>query len=1469
MQMPAKLHCEVFKMAQVPSQGRVSLRHRLIPLLSILVFSNLSLAWAVNKDSATKIKPQQSQIKTQNSIRKTKSSPQSKSASITTKADDKEQQAQASTKPEAKAIQPAPLIANSNGMFLTCLSCDKQIYRQGANVLIRGVLLRASDHQPLNNPPHLAQFGTITIRGPLGEVKRQVASKIAGSVLTHGWPIPIDAPGGEYTVTVVYPTGYPPATRKFDVRAYRAPRLNSQIIFARDGYGPGDKVTATLEVQRAEGGFPKNAKVTVNGIVDGKTITGDSSVVDAAGRCTVSLNLPQTIERGDGTLSLTIADGGVVESAAKTIPILVKFVDLQIYPEGGDLVAGLQNRVYLQALQTNGKPADLEGSILPEGSSTAVASFRTEHEGRGRFEFSPEADKKYFLKINTPAGFEKLYELPAVKPKGAVIRAAKDTYKANEAVIVNVGSTEGAVRVTLSKKEKELIATELYLPTVPAPGKSTIPSQAVVLPAGGSADGVLTVTVYDRNDNPLAERLVFKEPSKNIKIDIKPDKNKYSPGDRAKITFKTTDQKGKPIAACLGITITDESTIQLVEKREQAPALPVMFFLEPEVKDLADAAIYFDTANPKASLATDLLLGTQGWRRFALQDLRSFYDKNGDKARTSLCVEEIRLQHSSRINGRIGDELDFENPVVAPNYPKKAGESQGYSSVPPGAFVRRPTPYERNNEIGRVEGPRDLNLFQVEPSVIDERYYTTGRSERRQKISPLIPGLSDSSIDRFTYFNPQNALIYIREFAHKTTQPLEKSRSDQFTDTIYWNAALNTDAETGEATAEFDLNDSVTAFRVATDGFTAQGALSATHKEIESVRPIYAEMKLPLEVTKGDTMLLPINVVNGSGKPIKALKVQPNLPKGFKLLESPKFPSSLKTDERLRTFLPILVLANDGENKISLEVNADDYQDKISRMIKVNHTGFPKQDTKGGLIEPGKIAKASLSIDKEMVPFSMDTTAQVYPGPVGKLTSALEVLIQQPHGCFEQVSSTSYPLTMAQQYFLSHSSNSFDQSQKAKSLLAEAYKKLLAYRCTSGGYDWYGSDPGNVALTAYGIMQFTDMAKVQPVDAQMIAATREWILKQRDGSGGFKSVVHGLWSADKEATDAYIVWALLESGQNAEDLKQELASLAEHAESTKNSYVTALAANAFANSPDKDLAAKLRAKLAKLQMQDGSVNGATATVLGSCDSNMHIQATALATLAWLKDPVYAANAAKGISYLAEISKNGAFGSTQSTVLALKAIIAYDTQNKAERQPGKVRLICDGKPIGDWQSFDKECVDLVKLPSLNELLTHGEHTIELALEGGIKMPYSIAINYNTNLPESSKDCQVSMSAKLASDHLTEGQASEILVVMENLTKKALPMPIAIIELPGGIEPRHAQLKELVKKGAIAHYDVDGQKVVLYWRALAPAEKIQVPLSVVASVPGKYTGNASQAYLYYADDSKKWVPGLKVMIEKAPH
>ena len=98
------------------------------------------------------------------------------------------------------------------------------------------------------------------------------------------------------------------------------------------------------------------------------------------------------------------------------------------------------------------------------------------------------------------------------------------------------------------------------------------------------------------------------------------------------------------------------------------------------------------------------------------------------------------------------------------------------------------------------------------------------------------------------------------------------------------------------------------------------------------------------------------------------------------------------------------------------------------------------------------------------------------------MTQALARLIQDPSGCFEQTSSTSYPLTMAQQYFLGHTGVDPKLIASAQEKLDAGYKRLVGFETSERGYEWFGENPGHEALTAYGLLHFSDMAKVRPVD---------------------------------------------------------------------------------------------------------------------------------------------------------------------------------------------------------------------------------------------------------------------------------------------------------------------------------------------------------------------------------------------------
>jgi hypothetical protein len=439
--------------------------------------------------------------------------------------------------------------------------------------------------------------------------------------------------------------------------------------------------------------------------------------------------------------------------------------------------------------------------------------------------------------------------------------------------------------------------------------------------------------------------------------------------------------------------------------------------------------------------------------------------------------------------------------------------------------------------------------------------------------------------------------------------------------------------------------------------------------------------------------------------------------------------------------------------------------------------------------------------------------------------------------------------------------------ERSRTLLAKGYKRLIGFECKENGYEWFAADPGHEALTAYGLLEFVDMSKVHNVDPKMLERTRAWLLGTRDGEGGYKRERRALhtWVTDPDASNAYITWALLTAGEPVAELKGEIDKVVSAALESKNSYVVALGANvAFLGGRGAD-ARKLLTLLKTKQVKEGYVEGSTTSIVGSGGVSLQVETTSLAVLAWLQDSAYTAEVETGIQWLAEVCKAGRYGSTQSTVLALRAIIAYDAARAKPKAPGSIALVVDGRKAGSAVKFGEDTHEPIVLTDIAELLEPGEHTIEISMTGGSEMPCAFSVDYSNEKPASSKECKVSIKVVLAKGTVAEGKVIEANVTIENREEDAIiPTPIAIIGIPGGLEVRHDQLKELVKSEQIAAYEVIGRDVVLYWRDMQAGKKIELPISLVAAIPGTYTGPASRAYLYYTDEYKDWSDPLKVTI-----
>src|SRR5262249_6739419 len=138
---------------------------------------------------------------------------------------------------------------------------------------------------------------------------------------------------------------------------------------------------------------------------------------------------------------------------------------------------------------------------------------------------------------------------------------------------------------------------------------------------------------------------------------------------------------------------------------------------------------------------------------------------------------------------------------------------------------------------------------------------------------------------------------------------------------------------------------------------------------------------------------------------------------------------------------------------------------------------------------------------------------------------------------------------------------------KTQGVLDKGYKLLTGYETKEKGYEWFGRNPGHEALTAYGLMEFEDMARVYDVDRGMIERTAAWLMGRRDGKGGFLRSSEALDSfgrAGAATTDAYIVWSLSEA-KRAKGLDPELAAQKKRGLEATDPYLVALAANTALN----------------------------------------------------------------------------------------------------------------------------------------------------------------------------------------------------------------------------------------------------------------------------------------------------------------
>lgn len=1296
--------------------------------------------------------------------------------------------------------------------------------------------------------------------------------------------------------------------KEITVQAVVMPRLKMKIDFEKKAYGKGDEVVAKLELTTNENKPLANKKIKFKAQLSGVDFEEKSVTTDAAGKVSLKFNLPKDLKTTDGIINALIDFEGSTESVSRSIPIVLNEIKMEFFPEGGDMVTGMASRVAFRALNEFDKAADVEG-IIVNSKGAFVKEFTSYHMGMGAVEFTPQAGETYKARITKPEGILNQFELPEALKAGYIMKVNNTADRMN----INVNSfREEQLSVVVQQRGKMLFAKSF---------NGLKGDNLVSVPTNNFPIGVAQVTLFDAKGIARAERLVFTNKGKQLNISVTTDKQQYQPREKVVMNIRVTDEDGLPVPGNFSLSVVDDNLLSFADDK-QGNILAKML-LEPELKEkVEEPNFYFDKNEEKADRALDYLLMTSGWRKYTWKQIEQqsypAITYQGEKAALSGIVYDgnsgqpvsgatVKIKGSGRVatTGKDGgfalngfditrdNQLEITaasfnttNQVVYNYgggqtfyiYDNKYRTYHFMDAAPAAANGARGGMAEKKAlgaNMAREEVAIEMlmaNDVAGEPAMAD--WEDQPKDEEKEEDIDIkgkkgfVAGnvgdfrlaevlLMDKNIEQ------QNAVTYYRakEFPKRKYTAADSLRND-FATTLYWNGNVTTD-HTGKAKVEFTTNDLISSFKTTIEGFGDDGSIAHAEQTFTTNMPFTMDVKIPAEMVAGDKMMIPVFLKNSTANSLTGKFVVIS-PKQLNIL-SKISEVQLAANESKVIYLETVATNQIGEGKLEVKFTSATVNDAFSKNVKVVAKGFP-----------ANIALSGQDLNKEfyinpvnIVPGSMQATFTAYPSVMSELMSGIDAILREPYGCFEQTSSSNYPNIMALQYLKTMQVDNPVLEARAKKLLDDGYKKLVAFETKEDGFEWFGASPAHEALTAYGLMEFEDMKGVYPgVDQKMIDRTAKLLIDKRDGNGGFKKNPRALDSfggADEDITNCYIVYALTEAGRGNE-IEKEVEAAYRLAKKSNDPYMLALMANALFNMKDTKRAEELVSMLVNLQQEAGSWTGKKHSITRSTGQSLQIETTSLVAMALMKsqNPNMASLVSAVKSLVDSRSGYGMFGSTQSTILALKALTQYAVFSKKTDEAGMVEILVNGAVVGS-KKYEKGEKENIVIEGMGKYISEGKQKVEVRFAGCKNaLPYAMNVSYSTTLPESSKQCVVSLKTKLNAKSVKVGETLRLTSTLKNTTNEGQPMTMAIIGIPAGFSAQPWQLKELQEKGVIDFYEVIGSNIACYYRDLAPGEEKQINLDLKAELPGEYDAPASSAYLYYTNEHKVWAGLDRVFI-----
>ena len=352
-----------------------------------------------------------------------------------------------------------------------------------------------------------------------------------------------------------------------------------------------------------------------------KTIKYGKLTTNQFGEALINLTYPKLADDESLKVKLLFTQGNDFAELSLNLPHEGNPLKVNIYPEGGQLLAGVTGTVAIEVLDIHDSPVSTE--LLVKNAGQLLFKVRTNKLGIASILLKPETGSSYT--VETAGKKKQLIPFPQViKPEGYSLKLHND--KDRRTVTVHNENQSGNALLVL-RSAKEILWSK---PITIAPGDSL----NVPVPAASFPKNILSLSVFDSENRPQAERLFFNREQEDYKVTIQTDRQDYGMQKKVTVTVNISDAEGNPVVANLSVAATEKNRIDSADYRNILQS----WYYRPLGKGRLSRLVSAKTGNER-----DGLLAAGNWRDNQWSKISSYLPKG----------RPLRLDHTDGAIGQV------------------------------------------------------------------------------------------------------------------------------------------------------------------------------------------------------------------------------------------------------------------------------------------------------------------------------------------------------------------------------------------------------------------------------------------------------------------------------------------------------------------------------------------------------------------------------------------------------------------------------------------------------------------------------------------------------------------------------------------------------------------------------------------------------------------------------------------------